>query len=867
MSARPFAGRVFSGAALSEVCFPLGGIGTGSIGLTGAGGLAEWQLFGRPDQDSANPHSGFAIWAKEAGRPAVARILEAPARPPYNRHHRRIGGDRWPGGGLGNAMLPGLPHVEDVAFRNQFPCACLDYRDAGLPVQVSLEAWSPFVPMDADASTHPAAVFEFRVSNPGRRRVRVSLAASLRNPVPATAAAGPRNRAWEREGLRGILFDHPGRGGDDPLHGGVLLCTPWRDVFRRTCWRRLAWFDGVQDWWESFAADGSLDEVEQDGTGHGAEPATLGLRVSLPPGASAVLPVWITWCFPTMEYTLAAVNDAGHEVGTAHAHPRWRHHYADLHPDAEAAARNLALHHDRLRQRTFAFRDALLATTADPLLIDAVQANLAILRSPTVLRLPNGTLYGYEGSHERAGSCPGSCMHVWNYGQAVPALFPFLERGMRTVEFRHSFSPTGSGAMAFRINLPLGAPAPPVQRPAADAQLGVVVRSYAAWRMSADLPWLRGVWPGVRAALEFAWRHWDPRREGVISGPHHNTYDVEFHGPDPMATGYYLAALEAGARLAEALGEDARARDYRAVAASGRAAMDGRLWNGGWYAQQVDGGLWRQAEFPEEPLSQQVPGRTDRDPDHQVGRGCLSDQLVGQWLGELAGLDCGLDAGHVDRALLAIHRHNFRTSMRDHPVAQRCFALGDEAGLLLCSWPKGGRPRFPMPYCDEVWPGIEYQVASHLIRRGHVREGAEIVRAVRARHDGVRRNPFAEFECGSWYARSMASFALLWAVSGADHDAPSACLSFAPRTRGPFSCVWSAQQAWGTIAITARTARLRVEHGRLALRRLAVGWDGRRRLRASLAGEDLDVAADGAAAAFSSELRLEAGDELALTRA
>jgi non-lysosomal glucosylceramidase len=821
-------GRSFTGPALAEVVVPLGGIGTGSIGLTGSGGLAEWQLFGRPDQDSFNPHSFFALWAKPVGRKAVARVLERPLLPPYGRHQRTTGGQRWPGGGLGNALLPGLPHVPEVVFRNQFPLARLDYQDAALPVTVALEAWSPFVPHDAEGSSVPAAVFEFRITNPGPRAVKIALAATVRNPFPVVEGrGGPRNRPWQEPSLRGIWMDHPDRPAGDPRQGSLLLATPWADGFRRTAWRRLAWFDSVQDWWEGFQRTGTLDEVVHEKPGRDADPGTLGLTATVKPGGSVVLPVWIAWSVPTQVYDLAPVDEAGHEIGVSAEKPRWTKHYAKAFPDAGAVVRHLRDQGPAAAAGTRAFSESLLATTVDPAVRDALQANLAILRSPTLLRLPDGTLWGFEGSHRGVGSCPGSCMHVWNSNQAVPLLFPALERGMREAEFRHSFSPTGNGAMAFRLRIPLGQPPVPVTRPAADAQFGVIIRTYAAWRMGGDPAWLAQVWPGVRAALEFAWRYWDQERCGIISGPHHNTYDIEFHGPDPMATGYYLAALEAGARMAEAQGAADLAATYRAVGAAGARTMDRTLFNGQYYEQRIDPQVWPRAEFPHPPLCQSVPGRTDQDPDHQFGTGCLADQLVGQWLGWVAGLGSQLDGRHVDRSLASIVRHNFRTDLSDHVTVQRCFALNDEAGLLLCTWPRGGRPVFPFVYCDEVWPGCEYQVASHAIARGRMDEGLALVRAVRDRHDGIRRNPFNEYECGSWYVRSLASWALLAACSGADHDGIAGRLTFAPPVRpARFSTFWSSQAAWGTITITRDGADLRVLGGHLRLQTLHFGGRG-----------------------------------------
>ena len=209
------------------------------------------------------------------------------------------------------------------------------------------------------------------------------------------------------------------------------------------------------------------------------------------------------------------------------------------------------------------------------------------------------------------------------------------------------------------------------------------------------------------------------------------------------------------------------------------------LWNGGYYIQKLD----------------------DVDAHkYQHGEGCLSDQLLGQLHASLLGLGDLLPADHVKTALKSIHEHNFKRDFSEHANCQRVYALNDEAGLLLCSWPHGGRPRLPFPYADEVWTGIEYQVAAHLIFEGWVDEGLEIVEALRARHDGIRRNPWNEVECGNHYARSMASWALLLALSGAQVDPTNGNMSFPAGSElcsdgKPFRTFWSNGRAWGTYAV------------------------------------------------------------------
>jgi hypothetical protein len=129
---------------------------------------------------------------------------------------------------------------------------------------------------------------------------------------------------------------------------------------------------------------------------------------------------------------------------------------------------------------------------------------------------------------------------------------------------------------------------------------------------------------------------------------------------------------------------------------------------------------------------------------------------------------------------------------------QRTYAINGDRGLLLCAWPSGGRPKLPFVYSDEVWPGIEYQVATNLIYDGFIDEALAIVQAVRERHDGIKRNPWNEVECGSHYARSLASWGLLTAFCGYRFDIPGKEISFDPVIYADdFSCFFSTAGAWG----------------------------------------------------------------------
>jgi hypothetical protein len=129
-------------------------------------------------------------------------------------------------------------------------------------------------------------------------------------------------------------------------------------------------------------------------------------------------------------------------------------------------------------------------------------------------------------------------------------------------------------------------------------------------------------------------------------------------------------------------------------------------------------------------------------------------------------------------------------------------------------------PSLPFVYYNEVWTGIEYQAASHMIMMGLPMEGLEIVRACRARYDGKTRNPFDEYEWGHWYARAMASYALLQALSGARYDAVDGVLYLEPSIRGDFRSFLATASGYGTVGVTDGKPFLQAVSGTIAVKEI-----------------------------------------------
>ncbi len=802
----------FDGSA-TAAAFPLGGIGTGNVSIGARGELRDWELENHPDKGRFNPFSFFAVSAQATGGERITRVLESRLQPPHE-------GDQ----GYPVSRVGGLPRLASSRMIGEYPLLRVEFDDEALPVEIALEAFTPFVPMDADESGIPAAALRYRVTNPGAVPVDVSIVGSLGNPIGALPPQQDVRADFEGHPfierrddgrLRGLHFgsDLPA----DHLRAGTLsLVTADESITSKRQWLVGFWNDGARAFWNDLRDDGRLGDEQvfsldtdlppllaamegPDAATHlerhltGLRVGSLGIVHELAPGETRDFEFVLAWSFPNRP-----TGWLGHIIrDDPNAGVVTRNHYATRFADSWAAAGYLDANLERLEGATRAFHDALFDSTLDPAVVDALSANLTVVRSTTCFRLEDGTFAAWEGSFDHAGSCEGTCTHVWSYAQSVAHLFPELERSARRVEFL--LETDEAGAMQFRTNRIFGGPSWGMI-PAVDGQLGTIVRLYREWRFSGDDDFLRELWPAARRALDYATTTWDLDGDGVLEARMHNTYDIEFAGAEPLANVYHLAALRAGAQLARHLDETELADRYEGQADHASAAVDALLFNGEYYEQRIE------------------------DVDeyrYQYGTGVLSDQLLGQWAAHVVGLGHLLPHAHVTTAIRSVFDHNFRHELTSHESTQRTYALNDEGGLLLASWPRGGRPKIPFVYSDEVWTGIEYQVASHLIYEGLVDEGLTIVRALRARHDGVRRNPWNEAECGNHYARSQASWALLLALSGCQWDAASGALSFDPARPGELRAFFSTGQASGRVSIDDATIpdaaiTLTIDTGRFA---------------------------------------------------
>jgi non-lysosomal glucosylceramidase len=793
-----------------RIALPLGGIGTGTVSLGGRGNLQDWEIVNRPAKGFTPNNTFFAIRTSTEWGSPVVRALEGTLPPELY--------EGWSGSPAANA---GLPRFRNHSFESAYPFGTVLLDDPDVPVAVRLEAFNPLIPCEADLSGIPVAVLRFVMLNKTAAPLSASICGSILNFIGTDGSLGApktnRNTFRNDGGIQGIFLQSEGVNRDAEQWGTLALSIrTGGEVTFRTNWAELSWGNSLLDFWDDFSEDGRLEDREQ-GVSH-SPIGSLAVQVAIPPNGVQSVTFLLTWHFPNRLSWRAPERNPQ----TWDNELRWiGNYYATKYQDAWQAAIQVADNLEDLEKRTVRFVSSICQSDLPHEVKEAALFNLSTLRTQTCFRTPDGYLFGWEGCQDRIGSCFGSCTHVWNYEQAVPFLFGDLAKGMRKVELIHSMN--ARGLISFRVNLPLEY-GTKFAVAAADGQMGCLIKVYREWQLSGDASFLCKVWPEFRKALEFCWipGGWDADQDGVMEGCQHNTMDVEYYGPNPQMGFLYLCALRCGQEMAKHLGETDFAETCHLLFENGSRWLDENLFNGEYYQHQV---ITSKERFVAEGLAWNMGAKDLSDPDLQLASGCLVDQLFGQFFAHLCGLGHLAKRTNIQRTLESILRYNWKSDFYGHFNHMRSYVLNDESALVMASYPRGNRPARPFPYFNEVMTGFEYVAAIGLLYEDQLEAGLKCIKAIRDRYDGRKRSPFNEAECGHHYARAMASWAAILALSGFHYSGVTATITF-KATRRTSSMFWSTGYAWGTFIQTPAEnsiqAELLVLGGRLKVERLVL---------------------------------------------
>ncbi|HEX2973071.1 MAG TPA: GH116 family glycosyl hydrolase [Tepidisphaeraceae bacterium] len=884
--------KVYRGQELTTIGMPCGGIAAGQLYVRGDGTLAQWWVFNNA------PNTGYGDKCYLTYRPNAPYAQGFTLRvKPHNADPivRSLSQDDF----------------DAIEFIGEYPIAEIHYKTrdkAPLPVEVSSEVFSPFIPLNSRDSAMPVTVIRFTVKNTSPVPADVSIAGHLQNSIcidragnskylsrntvvrdakstsvrmklieapptqpaearrvivfedfesgtysnwtatgdafGATPATGKSPSQNPVAGWQGKYFINTFRPDDRPQ--GTLTSKPFKITepylcfligggrhASRTCMNLLV--DGkivrtalgqdneqlAPDFWdisEFVGREAKIEIVDKESGGWGHINVDYIHFSNLPPEKfTAILPndphrgdlsltaldpvATATAAWTSQDAFLADLTRQGKLTGPDAVsfpigakrcgavassltlapgqsqsftfllswfiphRPNVGQMYANWFDDSLDVAHYVAQNFQRLDRDTHLFRDTYFDTTLPYWLAARLAMPVSILATETCQWWKNGRFYAWEG----VGCCHGTCTHVWNYEHACARLFPDLSRSTRLMQDLGEGFDNNTGLVGFRGD----------RNYAADGQCGSILKLYREHLMSPDRSFLNTIWPKTKKAFEFLQKH-DANDDGIIEDTQHNTFDINFEGPNTFVGSLYLAALRAGEEMARLQGETELASRFHAMVEKGCAFTMQKLWNGEYFTQIVP------------------PGKSQQ---FQYGTGCLSDQAFGQGWAHQLNLGYIYPEKDVKTALASVFKYNWTSDVGPYNAAfppERWFARPGDAGLFICTWPKGQRFSEPVRYRDEVWTGIEYQVASHMLYEGMITEGLAIIRGIHDRYDGTHHNPWNEVECGDHYARAMASWGCLLGIEGFIYDGPANKIGFAPRlTPDDFKAFFSSAQAWG----------------------------------------------------------------------
>jgi uncharacterized protein (DUF608 family) len=536
----------------------------------------------------------------------------------------------------------------------------------------------------------------------------------------------------------------------------------------------------------------------------GSQPlGSVGGEVSLGRGESKTVTFVLAWHFANpWRDSLSYLTD----------YKKLRRHYATRFADARAVLDYTVAHLDDLQKATRLWRDTWYDSTLPHWFLDRTFATACTAATSTCYRFdtPRGPrFYGWEGTY----CCPGTCTHVWNYGQTLARIFPALERNVReTIDFDLEFE-KNTGLIHYRGEA--------ARTLAIDGQCGTILRAYREHTMCPDDAFLRKTWPNIKKAIEFVIVR-DENQDGILDGAQYNTLDTTWYGQISWITSMYLCVLRAGAAMSREMGDKAFADTCDQLAQRGYENLPAQLFDAEYFVHKTD------ATHPEA---------------NSTGDGCHADMLFGQFYAHQLDLPRLVPADKSRSSLAALYKYNlapdvgiYRTFSEKTVKGGRWYAMPGEGGLLVCTWPHGGSDAatgksgdaWAAMYFNECWTGFEHHVAAHMLSEGMVQEGMAIERLLHDRHHASRRNPYNEIECSSHYARAMSAYGAYIGACGYAHHGPTGFLGFDPKiSPGDFRAAFTSATGWGVFrqerTQNSQTNSLESKHGTVTVGSLRLG--------------------------------------------
>ncbi|MBP3580617.1 MAG: hypothetical protein J6K12_05150 [Clostridia bacterium] len=817
---------IYSDKKRQKISFPLGGIGTGCIGLLGNGALGGFEIKNRPDKHSTS-NSFFAIKAERNGQLLDARILQSELELSISQKETFVSATSF-------RILKDYPHFPKCDFESYFPFAQLNFACDSFPATIKMKAFNPFIPLNDTDSGIPAAFFEFEVYNSSDKKTDYTLCGILENLLPNcsnTAGCTENGEAY-------IYMDNSTELSRDK-NGNMCISTNAKNVSYQEYLYRSSLFDTIKKFWDDFTLCSTFVNRSYDDKSSSNSSAALATHFSLEPNEVKTIRFLISWYFPYASNYFCPVPKKMDESQEDYVNKNsWRNYYAQYFESSVECSSYCFRHWDRLKNESMMFSDTLLCSTLPDKVLEAVTNNLCVFKSPAILRLDDGCLWELDCSENEHGTFSFSCSHIWNYAYSLSFLFPKLERSMTLSQLKYCMDDYGG------INSRLL----PKQRKhfednaitndvrfCADVQLGIILKSYRNFKLWGDDEQLIENWYEIAHALDYCFSPdnpygWDTSKSGVMSGLQHNCLDTFLFSPNSRVEGMYLAALKAGYEMASIVKDKKRAETYLDLFNKGKKWTEENLFNGKYYCQKID--LTDKSLFEKSGIKaiDDYYSSETGEIKYQIGEGSSIDQLLGQWHADLMGLGEIFDKDRIDSAVNTLYEVNCKNDLRTFENCSLVSYCQENGGCVMCAYPDTVKvPEHPVPHADEYITGLEYEAAQLMLMHEKPLEALRLIEAIRNRFDGEHRNPFFETENECDYPRSMSSYALLVSLSGFEYDAYKKHIGFNPLSDhcpleigNTFRCFFCVEDGYGYVEEGIDYIEINMVKGKLDITSFAV---------------------------------------------
>jgi uncharacterized protein (DUF608 family) len=793
--------EIYAGEALKYIGMPIGGICSGQVYLGGDGQLWYWDIFnmqrinpgGPGDKFYLNPmvqdkrfEQGFAVRIKHKITPLVKPLRK---------------------GGYSN-----------INFRGEYPVGKVTYSDDGFPLEVNLQAFTPFIPTNHEDSGYPAIIMEYVLKNSGKDTIDAELFGWLQNTANYFSGKGGNGKhineiIRSKDNLQLVCRSSGADIQVKPDYGNMTLTL----LGNKNSWASPSTPKDI---------DYNLPEVvaakETKAQKNLGEPLTgaIGQSFRLAPLEETTVTFIISWYYPNLQVKESGFHDLKNREDL-------RYYYSSKFTSSTEVANHISVHQAELIGLTKLWNQTWYNSTLPVWFLDRTFTNTSTLATTSCYRLDDltddpdneGRFYAMEGVYLGHGTCT----HVFHYEQALGCVFPGLARQLREqIDYGLSFKENGiinyRGEYSHQGHHD-------GRGYAVDGQAGTILRTYREHSMSNDYTFLQKNWSKIKKSIEYMITHdkeKDGKADGILEGIQYNTLDRMWFGKNAWLSSMYNAALRAGEAMAIEMKDEKFARLCGDISGQGKENINSQLFNGAYFINILD------PDHPESPNSY---------------KGCHIDQVLGQSWAMQAGLPRVIPKKETVSALKSIFNYNFQLDVADYLVNAeiknvRFYALPGEAGTMMCTFPKGGAEVAPgkveneweklvVGYFSECMTGFTYQAAAHMINEGLVDQGMQMIKAIHDRYHPTKRNPYNEVEYGNHYTRAMASHGAFTAASGFTYHGPKEEIGFDPKINPEnFKSAFIGGQGWGTFSqqrsADAYSANIQVKYGRLALRKVTL---------------------------------------------